>query len=146
MPPVETVDLGVSYDAAQEAQSYALLPNGPRTFQVESVDDDGKSAAGNAKFKYKLKLLNPPKDAPPTIDGVEQKWPDRIIVRMNASPKTDWAWKTFFKACGKKWTGTKLDPNAIVGTRVIGDVIRTEYQGRVRNEIAPGGFHPMKTA
>lgn len=144
MAPVEAFE-GVPYDQAEDLADFALLPDGPRTVQIEDVTEGKRSAQGNRTYAYKAKLLNPPTEpAPKGPAGEPQKWPTHLYIRMNSSPKTISFWKKLFIACNTKWQGNNVNPNLLVGKKLIVDVVHREYMGTMRNDIKPAGFHPAK--
>lgn len=148
MAPVEGFE-GVEYDQADDLADFALLPPGVYPVSIEEVIDRGmsKSATPSRVYNYKCKLLNPPQgEAPPGPAGNKQKWPTHVFIRMNSSPKTISFWKKLFQACNVRWTGKNVNPNLLVGKRLMVEMVHTTYQGKVRAEPKGAGFYPMKAA
>lgn len=117
------IDVGATWDQAQEEAEWPVLPTGDYQLQVASWEME-TAKSGAPMINWRLEVVNHPEHT------------GAILFHRTPTSGKGRAFLTrFCQACGVGWEGDHIDPDQYVGRQVLGSISEGTYQGRATNNI-----------
>ena len=134
------IEVGVDFNAAEEATKIQPLPEGDYEFQIESAEivqcGENSKTPGRPMVKWTLRTINaddPQHNNRPLFYNTPLPWTNPQTGEFDDSALGFLVALT--KAVGRPWNGTSLNTDEYIGLTGLMRVGVREYNGELRNEV-----------